>query len=251
MDHQRHGRVRGPLSFSAEELAQIQAYAPRYLAQYKFAAAQADVDTLSLKEQIIVIGPDGAASSLSSFQRQWEAPVLEDELLQLLVDRAEHYLTASSGTFRAKVAVSSVSEAPAPTPGKKGSGQGDGSGDGDDEPSSEPSEAESTERPAVIRTLKLPIFTYPTELRTRAPEMLASSQSADRIWARTARNLPGAVLETKLDAAAGGVFNALQLDGSDPDAQRWILDNQDVLDAAGGGLSAEGSGSASGSVPLP
>jgi hypothetical protein len=34
-----------------------------------------------------------------------------------------------------------------------------------------------------------------------------------------------------LDEAAGVPFQPLQVDGSDEDAQRWILDNQDVKSA--------------------
>jgi len=249
-------------SFSEAELKQIRDYAPKYLARYRAAAAAADIAVLTQQDPqsqgvgLLIVGDQ--VFPLEAVQPQWEPPVLKDELTQLLVDRVIHYVTETRGTFRAKVAISAVSETPVivqaptpvPTPDKGGNGGGSGNGEDDKKkPDGPEPEAEPTAPPAapvVTRTLRLPRFAYPTELRTLAPQLLAPTQSADRIWARKEREIPGVVLASLLDEAAGGAFAALQLDGSDAEAQRWILDNQDVLGAVGGAARA-----ADELVPLP
>ena len=84
---------------------------------------------------------------------------------------------------------------------------------------------------ATVTTLELPIFSYSTAVRTQAAALLDPIVSDDRVWAYDARKAVVAAFQAFLDEAAGGSFDALSVDGSDPEAQRWILDNRDVAGA--------------------
>jgi len=85
-----------------------------------------------------------------------------------------------------------------------------------------------------VRTLTLPIFKYPTDVRTSAAQLYSPSTSQDRLWLRDRQEEAGIAVSKVLDEAAGGSFSDLQVDGSEPAAQYWILDNQDVQAAFGG-----------------
>jgi hypothetical protein len=221
-------------AFSEGELEQIEAYVPRYLARYREAAAQADVDVLSLQDPLL--GPALSGSSDDIFSSdfgfataQWEAPVAAEELEALLAERALYYVSATSGSFGATVSVAAVEEGAWPGGEDVPEGESDEQGaGGESEPEGD------AEPPATTLDLELPIFQFPTSLRAQAPDLLSSSQSADRIWARDTRRALAERIFQVIDEAAGGSFDALQLDGSDPAAQRWILDQQDVLRSAPG-----------------
>ena len=251
-------------SFSEEEIAAIKDYAPRYLKIYHETAARADIATLSLQDpfnaliQSQAFGPETGIIIIegSPVSASWEPPVLVDELQDLLVERSIHYATATEGEFTADVATTNLEEPeePAEEPGKKrrwpwsdgASGEAgaapESGDDEDDEPSEEPSgegepsdEGEvSTELPTVVRTLTLPIFKYPTDVRTSAAQLYSPSTSQDRLWLRDRQEEAGIAVSKVLDEAAGGSFSDLQVDGSEPAAQYWILDNQDVQAAFGG-----------------
>lgn len=266
-------------SFSEEEIAAIKDYAPRYLKLYHEAAARADIAVLSLQDPFMALmqestGPEGVVIFIGGpAPGSWEPPVLSDELQSLLVDRAVHYATATDGEFTAEVATLAVEEPEEEeeeeevptTPGKRrhwpqatpapdsGGDDGDDGDDGDEE-EEEPSEEEPGEEgelPTVVRTLTLPIFKYPTDVRSSSAQLVSSSSSQDRLWLRDRQNVSGEALSAVLNEAAGGSFSDLQVDGSEPAAQYWILDNQDVLGAHGGGGAPLSSEPIAASEPAP
>ena len=258
-------------SFSDDEIAAIKAYVPRYLKIYHGAAANADIATLSLQDPsfaliqqdlgpdsgIIIIGGPGPAT--------WEPPVLVDELQDLLVERSIHYATATDGEFTAEVATLAVDEPeeeeeePGDEPEKKPRWPWNTSGaapeSGDDEDPEEPGNGEAeppTDVPTVVRTLTLPIFKYSTSVRSSASQLISPSASQDRLWLRERQEEPAKALAEVLDEAAGGSFSDLQVDGSEPAAQYWILDNQDVQGSFGGApLAASGAAIETEAAPIP
>jgi hypothetical protein len=245
-------------SFSQDEVAAIKAYAPRYLKKYHEFAARADVATLSLQDpssilyQSDVFGPEGVVITIGGAPPgSWEPPVLVEELQDLLVERAIHYATETDGEFTAEVATLALPESEEPeeepteepkkprwpwsdaADGEAGAAP-DGADDEDDEPSEEPSELPLGELPTIVQTLTLPIFKYPTDVRASAAQLYSPSNSQDRLWMRDRQEEAGRALAKVLDEAAGGSLSDLQIDGSEPEAQYWIFDNQDVQSSFGG-----------------
>lgn len=123
-----------------------------------------------------------------------------DDFQALLVDRAQYYATATRGELIADVSVSAD---------------------------------------AAPVKLRLPVFTYTTKLRASVAGMLSSSHSDDPIWLRELSGQPAKALSDELDSAANGSFSDLVVEGSEPDAQRWILENQYVLSALKSGPDSE------------
>jgi hypothetical protein len=275
------GRSGASWSLSEDEIAAIKDYAPRYLKIYHETAARADIATLTLQDpfnalyqqesfgpegEVIFIGGGGGYST-------WEPPVLVDELQDLLVERTIHYATATDGEFTADVATLAVDEPeeeeePGEEPEKKprwpwsndasgeaGAAPENADDDGEDEPGEEPEEDDGeipTELPTFVRTLTLPIFKYATDVRTSAAQLISPANSQDRLWLRERQEEPARALATVLNEAADGSFSDLQVDGSDKEAQYWILDNQDVQGAFGGEPLDESAAAAEAeSVPAP
>jgi hypothetical protein len=268
-------------ALSEDELAAVKAYAPRYLKIYHETAARADIATLTLQDpfnallQSEAFGPESGVIIIGGGPAfaSWEPPVLVDELQDLLIERSIHYATATDGEFTAEVATTAVEETEeaGEEPGKKrrwpwsnGAGEQAGaepeSGDDDEEePGEEPSEEPSdepleptSELPTVVRTLTLPIFKHPTDVRTSAAQLYSPSSSQDRLWLRDRQEEAGRAVSAVLDEAAGGSFSDLQVDGSEPAAQHWILDNQDVLGSFGGApLDELGAPTESEAEPVP
>ena len=212
----------GTWAFTPAELTAIAEYAPRYLALWQETAARANISALS---------QGGSA--------RWDAPVLADELQRLLVDTAKHYATATRGEFGAKVAVlaevdEQVEEAePEEEPETRKAGSPDaGTPPGDDAQGEQ--EAEPARAKSVVRTLKLPIFSYSTETRSVASRLLRGAATNDPFWLNDLRVEPARALSSLLDAAAGGSFDALRAEGSELRAVYWIYDNQQVLGSFGG-----------------
>ena len=236
-------------SFSEKDLEQIRAYVPTYLEQYHDAAALADIATLSLQDPGITSSvtavvsaptPIGATPITPTNRVQWQLPAFADEFDQLLAARIQHYVLSTSGELTAKVAVGpvpppSAAGAPAPAPAPITPAPSTPSAAGSPPmPRGGASAPPPVETPTTFRTLVLPVFTYPTEARRKAPGLLSPSLSALHVWAYDLRKTIPKPLHELLDAAAGGSFNALKILGTDEDAQQWILDNRDVLSAVDG-----------------
>lgn len=230
----------GSWAFSEPELQEIRAYAPEYLKQYHASAASADISVLSLQapgqSDFVSIGGEGLIfiGSAPSQVTVWEPPVLADELQQLLADRAEHYATATQGTFTAKVASMPQVVPPSEDPGDdEDEDDEDDDDDEDKQHSEEPTPPAAAAPEPVIRKLTLPIFEFSTQVRSRAASLVSTSGAKDRLWMRELHEQPGIALSALLDKAARGPFSALQIEGSDDEAIFWIQDNQQVLGAFG------------------
>lgn len=172
---------------------------------------------------------------------RWEAPVLTEELEQLLADRVLHYVGTTDGAFTAVVASASeptfdipvegdAAESEAPEPGSNAGNAPQRGGPPRDQGEDAVPESSANagvpveETPAVTREVTLPKFKYPTELRLLAPGILSTTLSSDRLWAYDVRQPTYDRFEAQLAAAVGDI-SALQLAGSDEDARLWILDN--------------------------
>jgi hypothetical protein len=184
--------------FSAAEIARIKAFAPKYAAEYRKGAARAEVLALSFKnprwEWIAARYPFIDLSFVPS-GFLWEPPANASGLESLLLNKVNHYLGASNGSFNATVMVNDASGTP------------------------------------VAQNLSLPIFTYDIDVRLQAPLVLDAAQSVRLGWAYNERLEAQDQLNQTLDGAIGGAFDDAQLRGSDLAAQQWILENRTVRDA--------------------
>jgi hypothetical protein len=184
--------------FSAAELARIRAFAPKYAADYRQGAARAELLALSFKNPnwawVGAKFPDVDLSFVPS-GFLWEPPTNAPGLEALLLDKVNHYVGTSNGSFNATVMVNDATGTP------------------------------------VAQNRSLPIFTYDINVRLQAPLVLDAAQSARLGWAYTERLAAQDQLKQTLDAAIGSAFDDAQLRDSDLAAQQWILENRTVRDA--------------------
>lgn len=95
-------------------------------------------------------------------------------------------------------------------------------------------DAKAVAKPAGPKTLTLPTYAYPPEVRMAAARLLSSARAEAPEWGLSERARLRAKVQTALSAAvAGKDLNSIKIEGMPRQLARWLLENNSVGAAVG------------------